>query len=379
MGLKVTASFAVRPKGRWRLVIGAGLFLLAVGCGHRRESLRPMFTIPRAVPPPCTDCGGSPAVISEPAGPPSGPFGSEGAIDAPLGGTESTVPLLEAPAESTRSSERRPVAEPAPKASIGEEPEGLDVIPSQSTRDQKRRSPASPSSLKAPALQGPAASIPTLRSGRSQPANDTATRRVRLASMPERLRPFLGDQGGNELFYPSKADRPWKYIVLHHSASPTGNYDQINAEHRKVLGFDGCGYHFVIGNGSGSGDGEIEVAQRWVQQKHGVHCRNAKNAEIDEYGIGICLVGDLERQAPTPRQLEATRLLIAYLSARYEIPRDRINTHAHVAATPTVCPGKHLTINTLLAFQSPEQTAQNAPRVASTSWRVSRGPAANPR
>ena len=81
----------------------------------------------------------------------------------------------------------------------------------------------------------------------------------------------------DELFYPNKADRPWRYIVLHHSASTAGNYDEIDREHRKLLGYEGCGYHFVIGNGNGSGDGQIEVAQRWNNQKQGVHCRNARS------------------------------------------------------------------------------------------------------
>ena len=101
--------------------------------------------------------------------------------------------------------------------------------------------------------------------------------------------------------YPNKADRPWRYIVLHHSASASGNYDQIDGEHRKILGIDGCGYHFVIGNGSGSPDGQIEVSRRWNNQKQGAHTRNARTHDADEYGIGICLVGDFDQQAPVGR------------------------------------------------------------------------------
>ena len=119
--------------------------------------------------------------------------------------------------------------------------------------------------------------------------------------------------------YPNKADRPWRYIVLHHSASASGNYDQIDASTARSWAIDGCGYHFVIGNGTGSGDGQIEVAQRWNNQKQGVHCRNARTHDVDEYGIGICLVGDFDQQPPTPRQIAAAQALIAYLSQRYNI------------------------------------------------------------
>jgi N-acetyl-anhydromuramyl-L-alanine amidase AmpD len=186
------------------------------------------------------------------------------------------------------------------------------------------------------------------------------------------LAPYFGESGGNELFYPSKADRPWKYIVLHHSAGATGSYDQIDREHRKILGYDGCGYHFVIGNGTGSEDGQIEVAQRWVNQKHGVHCRNAKNADIDEYGIGICFVGDLDKEPPTARQVAAAKALIGYLSTRYRITRSHVETHAHLAATPTVCPGRHFRLEALVASKprtGSEETAASlslpgSPRLA---------------
>jgi N-acetyl-anhydromuramyl-L-alanine amidase AmpD len=170
----------------------------------------------------------------------------------------------------------------------------------------------------------------------------------RRAGQAERLRPFIDESKANELFYPAKADRPWRYIVLHHSAAGRGNYDQIDREHRKILGYDGCGYHFVIGNGTGSGDGQIEVAQRWNNQKQGVHCRNAQSPDVDEYGIGICLVGDFDQQPPTPRQVAAAQALLAYLGQRYRIEANRVSTHAHLAATPTVCPGKFFPSESIL-------------------------------
>jgi N-acetyl-anhydromuramyl-L-alanine amidase AmpD len=170
--------------------------------------------------------------------------------------------------------------------------------------------------------------------------------RPRQASLRERLRPFVNDP--EDLFTPPKADRPWKYIVLHHSAHATGGYDEIDREHRKVLGWDGCGYHFVIGNGTGSPDGQVEVAQRWSSQKHGVHCRDAKSSEVNEYGIGICLVGDLDNAAPTPRQVAATQALVAYLGDHYNIPAERIDTHAALASSRTACPGKYFPAQAIL-------------------------------
>jgi len=201
-----------------------------------------------------------------------------------------------------------------------------------------------------------------------EPPALATSKRVRRASLGERLRPFVDDSSANELIYPNKADRPWRYIVLHHSAAASGNYDQIDAEHRKILGFDGCGYHFVIGNGTGSGDGQIEVAARWTNQKQGVHCRNARTHDVDEYGIGICLVGDFDQQQPTQRQIAAAQALIAYLSQRYAIAQSQVETHAQLAATKTVCPGKYFPTKTILPVT---RDAMSRPAVR-TTWKVVR-------
>ncbi len=327
MALEYMARIALRPRRAWLIAIVALALLAAAGCGyHRRDSLRPVYSMPAAASAPCTNCGsgsGSSAVVTEPAagaGPATAPraLPSEPAIDEPAAATESTVPSLGSPAGSARSSQRNVLPERAPKAVPGDEP-AIDMIPSQSTRPRSSQVPSSPAPANKPVLQGPGSSPTSSMNTTDGVRTTSASGPVRQASAQQTLNSYFGESGGNELFYPSKADRPWKYIVLHHSANTTGNYDQIDREHRKVLGYDGCGYHFVIGNGTGSEDGQIEVAQRWVNQKHGVHCRNARNAEVDEYGIGICFVGDLDKKPPTPRQVAAAKALIAYLSSRYSL------------------------------------------------------------
>jgi N-acetyl-anhydromuramyl-L-alanine amidase AmpD len=221
-----------------------------------------------------------------------------------------------------------------------------------------------------PPIQGPTTLVPPGgsdgSSGGSAQNSAPSSQRVRRTSLSQRLRPYIDDASASELLYPNKADRPWKYIVLHHSATPGGNYDQIDVEHRKVLGFDGCGYHFVIGNGTGSGDGQIEVAQRWTNQKQGVHCRNARSHDVDEYGIGICLVGDLDQSPPTQRQIAAAQALIAYLSQRYAISQDRIASHTRVASTTTVCPGKYFPTEAILSLNRDANATRHVP----TTWRV---------
>lgn len=371
MAHRNTAPVAVRAHRTWLAAIAALALLAAAGCNHRRQSLRPVFTSPARASAGCTNCGTSAGPVI--TGPSSGgvisgsrSLSSEPTIDegAPAGGTESSVPSLDPTTGSARKSLKVPLDESPPKASIGGEPE-LDAFPSKSSPSKGTRGSA-------PNLEGPAPAA-SYRSGDGlRAASATGTLRRASAGAQDRLRPYLGESDGNELFYPNKADRPWKYIVLHHSANPDGDLDRIDGEHRKVLGYDGCGYHFVIGNGTGSEDGQIQVARRWANQKHGVHCRNAKSAEIDEYGIGICLVGDLDKEPPTARQVAATKALVAYLSGRYTIAPGRVETHSHLAATPTVCPGKYFPTTANFVALAPEDAEPIASRAVPTSWRAVR-------
>ncbi len=150
------------------------------------------------------------------------------------------------------------------------------------------------------------------------------------------------------LLYPPAPARAWQYIVLHHSASEADSLETIDRFHREVRGWDGCGYHFVIGNGTYSGDGEIEVSRRWLEQKHGAHTKVAGHPEYNRYGIGICLVGNLEQHPPTEKQVAAARALVQYLMARYEIPPSRVTVHRVLAGGRTACPGRYFPTRSLL-------------------------------
>lgn len=135
----------------------------------------------------------------------------------------------------------------------------------------------------------------------------------------------------------------WQYIVVHHSASPTGNATIFDRLHRGK-GWDGLAYHFVITNGNGGLDGGLEISPRWSTQKHGAHAGALPAATradfrngFNEFGIGICLVGNFERQQPTERQLETLARLIQELRTQFDIPADHILGHATVKGT--ACPG----------------------------------------
>ena len=139
---------------------------------------------------------------------------------------------------------------------------------------------------------------------------------------------------------PYASARPWKWIVIHHSATPSGNAAVFDKMH-KDKGWDELGYHFVIGNGTQSADGQIEVGPRWPKQKWGAHAKTPNN-EFNERGIGICLVGNFDVERPTAAQMRSLTRLVTYLMKTYSIsPRDVIG---HGETKPTDCPGRYMNV-----------------------------------
>lgn len=133
----------------------------------------------------------------------------------------------------------------------------------------------------------------------------------------------------------------WKYIVGHHSATRYGNAEIYDRNHRRRGMQNGLAYHFVIGNGVNSGDGEIELGPRWRNQLHGGHVRKW---QVNNHGIGICLVGNFEKTWPTRRQLAAFEALVGYLGGTVLGGRYQFMVHKEVDRQHTVCPGKHFPV-----------------------------------
>ena len=108
--------------------------------------------------------------------------------------------------------------------------------------------------------------------------------------------------------------RRWQFIVVHNSGTRQGSARIFDYYHRHVRRMqNGLAYHFVIGNGTSTGDGAIEIGDRWRRQINGGHVHSDY---LNNIALGICLVGDFNRDQPTRRQLEACEELIRYLRQR---------------------------------------------------------------
>jgi hypothetical protein len=136
--------------------------------------------------------------------------------------------------------------------------------------------------------------------------------------------------------------RRWQFIVVHNSGTRQGNARVFDYYHRHVRRMqNGLAYHFVIGNGTSTGNGEVEVGDRWRRQINGGHVHSDY---LNNIALGICLVGDFNRDQPTRAQLESCEELIRYLRERCgKTDRGDIPVRPHREMNPprwaTDCPG----------------------------------------
>jgi hypothetical protein len=136
--------------------------------------------------------------------------------------------------------------------------------------------------------------------------------------------------------------RRWQFIVVHNSGTRQGNARVFDYYHRHVRRMqNGLAYHFVIGNGTSTGNGQIEVGDRWRRQINGGHVHSDY---LNNISLGICLVGDFNRDQPTRAQLESCEELIRYLRERCgKVDRGDIPVRPHREMNPprwaTDCPG----------------------------------------
>lgn len=122
----------------------------------------------------------------------------------------------------------------------------------------------------------------------------------------------------------------WKSIVIHHSGSPVGS--PATLEQQAIANnLKGLGYHFVIGNGNGIDDGEVHVGFRWLDQLPGAHAAGDQGDWYNRNSIGICLIGDGNRQEFTPTQIRRLLQLVDALAREFRIPRDQIVLHSDIA------------------------------------------------
>lgn len=127
----------------------------------------------------------------------------------------------------------------------------------------------------------------------------------------------------------------WHSIVLVHSGSPVGSPSSVEGEHRAV-GYDGLGFHFLVGNGAGMSDGQIHVGYRWMDQLDGAQLAGLSGSAKGI--IEVCLIGDGDRRPFGEDQLQRAAQLVSGLAEELGIAPENIRLHQDLAQTSS--PGR---------------------------------------
>jgi N-acetyl-anhydromuramyl-L-alanine amidase AmpD len=126
------------------------------------------------------------------------------------------------------------------------------------------------------------------------------------------------------------------YIVIHHSAgNKKQTVEQIKNVHLKE-GYSDIGYHKLI-NYLGqvfAGRSETEMG--------------AQALEMNSESIGVCCIGDYQKNEPSPELYKSLVQVVATLCKRHKVPAYKIIGHRDVAKiknkpyVATLCPGDFL-------------------------------------
>jgi len=121
-------------------------------------------------------------------------------------------------------------------------------------------------------------------------------------------------------------------IVVHHSATLTGNAEVFRRYHVNVRHWADIGYHFVI-----TREGKIEAGR--PEHLIGAHALTGRPYSRNPFSVGVCLVG---KDTFTDEQIKALICLLVRLCRTYHInPLDSRPKHG-IEGHHENCPGPGL-------------------------------------
>ena len=128
-----------------------------------------------------------------------------------------------------------------------------------------------------------------------------------------------------------------EYLIIHHTERNNDFPFFIKLRHKYLRKWDDIGYHYLIGNTRPfTRNGKIYTGRN--EEYEGAHTQgHNKNS------LGICLIGNFDKNQPSEKQLQALYKLIKEKMQQYNIPPENIKGHNEFSGVKKSCPGK--TIN----------------------------------
>ena len=117
-------------------------------------------------------------------------------------------------------------------------------------------------------------------------------------------------------------------IAIHHSATKSGSAEAFARYHVQTLEWPGVGYHYVI-----SKDGTVYKCHPLTLMTYHVGGSNRE-------AVGICLVGDYDKEVPPDVQLEAAAELVKTLRSAFPWPLEVKRHGDYPGYKWKSCPGR---------------------------------------
>lgn len=123
--------------------------------------------------------------------------------------------------------------------------------------------------------------------------------------------------------YPERPVEKVNAIVVHHSATRGQSIRSIAEFHTQTRGWCGIGYHYGIG-----WDGKVYLLNNYTTKSNQAGGFNTRS-------IGVCFIGDYQRQPLTPEAVLAFSHLLTYLRGEHGY----LEVLYHRDTKATECPG----------------------------------------
>lgn len=140
-----------------------------------------------------------------------------------------------------------------------------------------------------------------------------------------------------------------EYIIIHHSWTEDGialDTPAIKRYHTEVMGWADVGYHYLIEKVGG----EVVITKGRMDTQVGAHCRG-----FNDRSLGICMVGNFDREEPSGDMLEMLIRLVLSLQEIYNIPSAKVIGHRETymllgKPVEKTCPGEKFDMDKVRTF-----------------------------
>ena len=130
------------------------------------------------------------------------------------------------------------------------------------------------------------------------------------------------------------------YIIVHHTQRDFDFPEFIKFRHKNIREWEDIGYHYLIGDNKNSHviNGGLYIGR--LEKFQGAHAKG-----YNKNSIGVCLIGDLDKKSPTPKQIKTLIKFLKQKMQEHKIPLKNILGHRELPGVTKTCPGKFVNMD----------------------------------